>query len=72
MSDAIIAVWAVAFLATIVPSIAITVRRLHDTGRSGLWYFLSFVPFIGPIWLLVLMLLGSQFYDNKYGPYSRV
>lgn len=41
-------------VACIVPSLAITWRRLHDAGKSGLWYLITFVPFIGPIWLLVL------------------
>src|ERR1700760_3672774 len=34
-------------LLAFVPSIAVTVRRLHDTGRSGYWYFIAFVPLIG-------------------------
>lgn len=42
-------------LATIVPAIAIQVRRLHDAGKSGWWYLISLVPFIGSIWLLVLL-----------------
>ena len=55
-------------LAVIVPSIAVMVRRLHDTGRSGWWYFISFVPLIGPIVLLVFLLTDSQPGDNMYGP----
>ena len=55
-------------LAFIIPSIAVTVRRLHDTGRSGGWYFISFVPFIGGIWLLVLTLLDGEPRANMYGP----
>ncbi len=56
------------WLMHVLPRIAVTVRRLHDTGRSGLWYLLViFLPFIGHIWLLVLMLLDSEPGENKYG-----
>ena len=55
-------------LATIIPHLAVTVRRLHDTGRSGWWFFITFVPLIGWIWLIVLMLLDSEPGDNQYGP----
>jgi uncharacterized membrane protein YhaH (DUF805 family) len=53
-------------LVIILPSIAVTVRRLHDTGRSGWWYWISLVPFIGGIVLLVFMCTGSQG-PNQYG-----
>lgn len=55
-------------LAIFLPSLAVLVRRLHDTGRSGWWMFISFVPFIGSIWLLVLTLQDSQPGENAYGP----
>jgi uncharacterized membrane protein YhaH (DUF805 family) len=55
-------------LALIIPSIAVTVRRLHDTGRSGWWWWILLVPVIGAIVLLVFMLLDSQPGDNEYGP----
>ena len=56
------------FLMHVLPGIAVTVRRLHDTGRSGLWYLLGiFLPFIGHIWLFVLMVLDSDPDENKYG-----
>lgn len=47
-------------LATIIPHIAVTVRRLHDSNRSGFWVFITFVPLVGPIILFVFMLLGSK------------
>ena len=55
-------------VATLIPTIAVTVRRLHDTGSSGAWYFITFVPLIGGFWLLVLLTGSSQPHDNKYGP----
>jgi uncharacterized membrane protein YhaH (DUF805 family) len=47
-------------LATIVPQIALGVRRLHDTNRSGFWYFIALVPLLGPIVLLIFFLLDSD------------
>lgn len=58
-------------LAMICPGLSVLIRRLHDTGRSGWWYFICFIPWIGSIVLLVLVCLGSQEYDNKYGPYIK-
>ncbi len=55
------------FLGVLIPGIAVTVRRLHDTGRTGAWYFIAFVPFIGGIWLLVLTILEGNSGPNEYG-----
>ena len=46
-------------LAIFIPSIAVTVRRLHDTDRSGWWILLSFLPLIGGLVLLVFEVLDS-------------
>ena len=54
-------------LAVLVPGLAVLVRRLHDTDRSGGWFFIALVPFIGGLWLLVLTLLGGTAGPNKYG-----
>jgi uncharacterized membrane protein YhaH (DUF805 family) len=54
-------------LAIIIPSIAVTVRRLHDTNRSGWWIFLGFVPLIGGIVLLIFYVLDGTPGPNKYG-----
>ena len=51
------AVW---FLAVIVPSLALTVRRLHDANFSGWMYLLVLIPFVGGIILLVFTLLDSK------------
>lgn len=52
----------------IIPNITATVRRLHDSGRSGWWYWISLVPFVGGFWLLVLLFLGPDTYGaNDYG-----
>ncbi len=54
-------------LAVLIPSLAVTVRRLHDTGRTGWWLLIGLIPLIGAIVLLVFMLLDSQPGDNEYG-----
>jgi uncharacterized membrane protein YhaH (DUF805 family) len=59
-------------LAVLVPSIAVGVRRLHDTDRSGWWLLIAFIPLIGAIVLLVFMVLDSQPNSNEYGPDPRL
>lgn len=54
-------------LATLLPSLAVAVRRLHDTGRSGWWYLLFLIP-IGSLVLLIFYVLDSQPGANKWGP----
>ena len=55
-------------LAVFLPSLAVTFRRLHDTGRSGAWIFIALVPIVGAIVLLVFACQDSQANDNQYGP----
>jgi len=55
-------------LAVLIPSLAVSIRRLHDTGRSGWWILISLVPLIGTIVLLVFTVQDSQPGDNEYGP----
>jgi uncharacterized membrane protein YhaH (DUF805 family) len=50
-----------------VPSLAVTVRRLHDTDRSGWWVLIAFVPFVGWLVLLVFMVLAGTSGSNPYG-----
>lgn len=54
-------------LGTFIPSLAIEVRRLHDVGKSGWWVFISLVPVIGGIWLLVLCCMAGQPEANQWG-----
>ncbi len=59
-------------LGIVVPNIALTVRRLHDTGHSGWWLLVSLVPLVGPIVLLVITLRGSEGPNQwGYGPDGR-
>ena len=55
-------------LATFVPSLAVMVRRLHDTDRSGWWVLINFIPLIGAIVLIVFTVLDSQPGANRFGP----
>lgn len=54
-------------IAVLVPSLAITVRRLHDIGKSGWWYLIVFIPIVGFIWLIVLLATDSQRGENEWG-----
>jgi uncharacterized membrane protein YhaH (DUF805 family) len=54
-----------------VPNLAVTVRRLHDIGRSGYWYFISFIP-LGGIVVLVFTVLDSDPDRNEYGPNPKI
>ena len=55
-------------LALVLPSIAVLFRRLHDTGRSGWWWLLSWVCCIGTILLWIFCLSDSTPGPNQYGP----
>lgn len=57
-------------LVTLVPSLSLSFRRLHDTGRSGFYLLLSLIPFVGWI-LLIIYSLGDSVGDNEYGPAPR-
>ena len=50
-----------------IPGLALAVRRLHDVGKSGWFYLIFLIPFIGVVWLLVLFCLEGKKEDNKYG-----
>lgn len=54
-------------LGTILPTLSVLIRRLHDIGKSGWWYFIQFIPFVGGIILLVFCCLESEDGENKYG-----
>lgn len=55
-------------LAAFLPSLAVTIRRLHDTGKSGAWILISLVPLVGAIVLLIFTCTDSQPNDNQFGP----
>ncbi|MEO6389020.1 MAG: DUF805 domain-containing protein [Croceibacterium sp.] len=55
-------------LATLIPSIAVGIRRLHDTDRSGWWLLIVLVPIIGAIVLLVFYVMDGTEGSNRFGP----
>lgn len=55
------------YIGIIGPVLSVSVRRLHDTGRSGWWLLIALVPLVGSIAVLVFMVLDSQQGPNQYG-----
>jgi uncharacterized membrane protein YhaH (DUF805 family) len=55
-------------LAVLIPTLAVTVRRLHDVDRSGWWIFINLIPLIGTIVLLVFAVTDGTPGSNRYGP----
>jgi uncharacterized membrane protein YhaH (DUF805 family) len=70
--DAILGTWGVvnglAALALLLPNISVSIRRLHDTNRTGWWILIGLIPIIGFIVLLVFYLSEGDAGENKYGP----
>jgi len=58
-------------LATLIPSMAVCCRRLHDVGKNGLWCLISLVPIFGTILLIVWLVAEGQPGTNMYGPDPR-
>ncbi len=58
----------VVWLALLVPSLAVTVRRIHDIGLSGWFILVNFIPSIGSLIVFVFTLIPSQRHPNKWGP----
>ena len=54
-------------LVTILPALAVLVRRLHDTGKSGWWVVLGLIPLVGGVVLFVFSVLYSPAGENQYG-----
>lgn len=65
---AVIGIFSLLFLGLLIPSLAVTFRRLHDTDRSAWWLLLSFIPVLGSLALLVFYLLPGTNGPNKFGP----
>lgn len=57
----------VTYLAFFLPTLSVTVRRLHDLGKSGWMFLVVFIPIVGGILLLVWFVSDGQPHDNAYG-----
>jgi uncharacterized membrane protein YhaH (DUF805 family) len=55
-------------LAILLPNLGVLVRRLHDVGKNGWFFFITFIPIVGAIWLLVLLCRDGVQGENQYGP----
>jgi len=68
ISGIIAIIFTLYYLCVLIPSLAVTVRRLHDAGKSGWNFLVYFIPFVGPILLLVFLATDSDIFTNKWGP----
>lgn len=59
-------------LITLIPALAVGVRRLHDIGKSGWMWLVGLIPLIGLIWLLVLFATNGNPGENKYGANPKI
>jgi uncharacterized membrane protein YhaH (DUF805 family) len=66
-SDALLILAVVYSLAVLIPGLAVAVRRLHDTNKSGWWILISLVPFVGVIVLIVFLATDGDQGANQYG-----
>lgn len=55
-------------LLSIIPSVALTIRRLHDTGKSGWWYLIVIIPYIGWFTIIIFACMEGNRGTNKWGP----
>ncbi len=61
-------IYGLVMLALLIPSLAVAIRRLHDTNRTGWWVLLALIPFLGALVLIIFYLLDGTPGPNKYGP----
>jgi uncharacterized membrane protein YhaH (DUF805 family) len=59
-------------LATFIPLVAVSVRRLHDTNRSGWWFLMYLIPLANLILFFLFMTENSQPGENRYGPNPKI
>lgn len=59
-------------LAVLIPTLAVSVRRLHDIGKSGWWFLISLIPLVGQIWLIVLLCKDSDYNANQWGQNPKI
>jgi uncharacterized membrane protein YhaH (DUF805 family) len=55
-------------LAVLLPSLGVSIRRLHDTGRTGWWLLIALIPLVGAIVLIVFLATAGNIGQNSYGP----
>jgi uncharacterized membrane protein YhaH (DUF805 family) len=55
-------------LALVLPTLGVSIRRMHDLGKSGWWILINLIPLVGSIWYIVLAATEGQPAANQYGP----
>lgn len=65
--DQLILIMPVYYILLVLANISLTARRLHDVDKSGWFQLISFIPLVGPIWLLVLMVTKGTEGKNRFG-----
>jgi len=65
---ALMVIFGLAYLGVIIPSLAVTVRRLHDTNRTGWWIFIRVIPFVGSLVLFIFTVIEGTRGPNRFGP----
>lgn len=55
-------------LVLLLPGLGLSVRRLHDIGKSGWWILLGLIPVVGAIILIIWFACNSEMTENRYGP----
>ena len=65
-------IYLIYILAVIIPGWAVSVRRLHDVGKSGWFMLITLIPLIGAIWIIILMCTDGNKTENTYGPSPKV
>jgi uncharacterized membrane protein YhaH (DUF805 family) len=68
MGILILGVVAILSIILIIVDLGVTIRRLHDTGKSGWWIFIRLVPYIGSLVIFIFMVMDSEAGENQYGP----
>lgn len=72
MVDVVNMAYTLFVLGSLIPSLTVSIRRLHDAGHSGFWMLIYFVPIIGGLFMLYMMLKTGDLGSNAYGPDPRV
>ena len=67
-SGTVLMIYGLVLLALLIPSVAVAIRRLHDTNRRGWWILIGLIPLIGQLVLFVFYLLDGTPGPNRFGP----
>ena len=72
VNEVLVGLWILFFVAHIIPGFALTIRRLHDIGKSGWWYLVAFIPYIGSLIIFIFSVMPGQVGENTWGPDPKV